>query len=609
MAAATGAILVAGAAPASAHAVLQGSDPPADAALDASPKAVTLTFSENVSVEDDAIRVIDTAGARVDDGHARSGESASQVVVGVDAGLASGTYVVSWRVVSADSHPISGAFAFGVGVTPDTSAVSAAAAANAGSSTVTFAAKVARFVAFAGVALLLGAVYFLVVLWPGGLRSRSARTVVWSGWGAAAVGSVALLFLQGLYTSGLGLSDLFGTAPLSATLGDRYGQLVLVRLVALLLAVPLLRSVFAGGGPDSKPKVARRPAVELAGLGAVVAVTLAAVGHASAGDDTWFATAVVTVHVAAMSVWLGGLVVLAFCLLRGVARQRAADTAEQPDNCEGEGEDEGEREQDQDADRWEFVPGRAVELARVLPRWSATAIAAVAAIVASGVLQTWREVGASGAFFGTEYGRLLLYKLWIFGVMLALGALGQRWVVRHYRPVVQALAAVDTAPGGPGGPGRPVRGRPRVSPGQVAALRRGVLFEVALGAAVLAVTAVLVNTVPARTSYSPPFAETVFAGPLTVDVEVDPTKTGPQTVHAYTYDPAGKVAPLEEASAQLSLPEAGIGPIAVPMVLAAPGHATAEGVQVPLPGQWQLRLTLRVSEFDQYVTTVFYEVR
>nr|MDT0667666.1 CopD family protein [Micromonospora sp. DSM 115978] len=133
---------------------------------------------------------------------------------------------------------------------------------------------------------------------------------------------------------------------------------------------------------------------------------------------------------------------------------------------------------------------------------------AVAAIVASGVLQTWREVGVFGAFFDTDYGRLLLYKLWIFGVMLALGAMAQRWVVRHYRPVVQALAAVDTAASGPA---EPPRSRPRATPSQVAALRRGVLFEVALGAAVLAVTAVLVNTIPARTSYSPPFAETVFA--------------------------------------------------------------------------------------------------
>nr|MDT0666345.1 copper resistance protein CopC [Micromonospora sp. DSM 115978] len=89
--AASAAILVASAAPASAHAVLQGSDPAGGATLEAAPAAVTLTFSEGVSVEDDAVRVIDTGGERVDAGDARSGESGSQVVVGLDGDLAQGT--------------------------------------------------------------------------------------------------------------------------------------------------------------------------------------------------------------------------------------------------------------------------------------------------------------------------------------------------------------------------------------------------------------------------------------------------------------------------------------------------------------------------------------
>jgi copper transport protein len=52
-----------------------------------------------------------------------------------------------------------------------------------------------------------------------------------------------------------------------------------------------------------------------------------------------------------------------------------------------------------------------------------------------------------------------------------------------------------------------------------------------------------------------------------------------------------------------------VGPLEVPLVQAAPGHVLAEGTQVPLPGEWQLRLTLRVNDFDQYVTTLFYHVR
>ncbi len=107
----------------------------------------------------------------------------------------------------------------------------------------------------------------------------------------------------------------------------------------------------------------------------------------------------------------------------------------------------------------------------------------------------------------------------------------------------------------------------------------------------------------------PPFADTVFAGPLTVQVDISPTRHGPQTLHIYTFDPVGKVAPLADASAQLSLPDAGVGPLPVSLTQVAPGHAIAQAMQVPLPGTWQLRLTLRVNDFDQYVTTLFYQVR
>jgi copper transport protein len=563
-----------------AHAVLARSDPPAGAELDAGPERITLGFTEQVSVEADAIRVLDASGGRVDSGGARAGRSASEATVGLKPGLARGTYVVGWRVVSADSHPISGAFAFGVGVAPAADAAVSASLDDSGSAAVGAAAGVARFVAFAGTALLLGGGFFLLVLWPAGAELRRARVLVWTGWGASAAAAVVLLFLQGLYTSGLGLADIAGSGPLSATLGDRYGRLILVRLVALALAVPLLRAALRRPPAPSRTaaiqgtaaiqrKAVLQGKIELAALGAVVAATFGMIGHGGTGELGGLASAAMSVHLVAISVWLGGLAVLAGCLLWPGGRAQAAD------------------------------------LVRVLPLWSRTAMASVALIVATGVYQSLREVAAVPALVETGYGRLLLYKILIVVLMLGLAVLARRWVVRHCRPVVHALASLDAtaAPAAAQGPERPAQ------PGEIAALRRGVIFEVVLGATALAITAVLVNTIPAKASYSPPFSDTVFAGPLTVDVQVKPTHRGLQNIHVYTYDPAGRAQPLEEARAQLSLPDAGVGPMDVPLVLPGPGHAAASGVPVQLPGVWQLRLTLRVDEFNQYVTTVFYEVR
>jgi copper transport protein len=540
-----------GVAPASAHALLTGTSPTDGAALAAAPTRIVISYSESVRVARDSIRVLDSAGARVDDGQARSGQKASQAMVALRPNLPKGTYVASWRVISADSHPISGAFAFGVGGPPEAGAANAEADTS-GSRTVGLLFGVARFAGYSGIGVLLGACFFLLMLWPQGLRASGASQLVAGAWGLSALAGLGQLILQGPYAAGLGLSGLGRWSVLSATLEERFGHLLLIRLLALCLAVPLLRRLFRTGSLD----VWRT--CELAGLGLVVAVTLAAIGHGSAGDLVWLATASLTVHVLGMSVWIGGLVVIALFLVR-----RAA----------------------------------AVELAKVLPRWSRVAAVAVAAIVISGLFQSWREIGTLRAVIDTSYGRLLLYKVWFVLGMIALGALAQRWVRRHY-----AGDHAD-ARSGPDGTGM----APSVA--ALSGLRRGVASELVVGAVVLGLTATLVNMVPARTSYAPPFTGTAFAGPMTVKVRVAPTRIGAESLDVYTWAPSGKPQKLVQASAALSLPTADLGPFEVPLDLAAPGHARSDRVQAPLAGKWQLRLTLRINDFDQYVTTLFYTVR
>ncbi len=542
-----------GVAPASAHALMTGTSPADGAALAAAPTRVVISYSESVRVSRDSIRVLDSAGARVDDGQAHSGQKASQAMVALRPDLPRGTYVASWRVISADSHPISGAFAFGVGGPPEAGAASAEADTS-GSRTVGFLFGVARFAGYAGIGVLLGACFFLLMLWPQGLRLSGASQLVAGAWGLSALAGLGQLLLQGPYTAGLGMSGLGRWSVLSATLEERFGHLLLIRLLALCLAVPLLRRMFRIGSLD----VWRT--CELAGLGLVVAVTLAAIGHGSAGDLVWLATASLTVHVLGMSVWIGGLVVIALFLVR-----RAA----------------------------------AVELAEVLPRWSRVAAVAVAVIVISGLFQSWREIGTLRAVIDTGYGRLLLYKVWFVLGMIALGALAQRWVRRHY---ADDHVDVRSGPDGTGTGTAP-------SVGALTGLRRGVASELVVGAVVLGLTATLVNMVPARTSYAPPFTGTAFAGPMTVKVRVAPTRIGAESLDVYTWAPSGKPQKLVQASAALSLPTADLGPFEVPLDLAAPGHARSDRVQAPLAGKWQLRLTLRINDFDQYVTTLFYTVR
>jgi len=97
------------AAPAAAHDQLLSADPPADAVLTAPPAAVSLSFSAEL---------LDISATVLVDGPAGPVEVTAPTVVGkqvtaaLPADLPNGPYVVTWRVVSGDGHPIQGTYDF-----------------------------------------------------------------------------------------------------------------------------------------------------------------------------------------------------------------------------------------------------------------------------------------------------------------------------------------------------------------------------------------------------------------------------------------------------------------------------------------------------------------
>jgi copper transport protein len=604
--------LVALAGPASAHAILEQSNPVDSSALSAPPKQVTLGFSESVTINSSSVQVVDAGGHRVDVGGARHGAQDSAVVIGLRPDLPRGTYIVSWRVISADSHPVSGGFFFGIGEAPDSAAAAKLARSGGAATSVSYTAGALRFLQFAGLALLIGTAFFALALWPAGrsststdrplgprtlgprtlgprtldLRTLGLRRALWTGWALTFVSTGLLILIQAPYSSGAGLTKIFASGPLSEVVHSRFGHLLLLRMLALALAVPLLLRALpglapmpaapGGGDTDAEANANARPEpgdlgrggqLELGALGLVVLLTVASAGHADAGPQTLLATVITMAHIAVASIWLGGLVALGLFLWAAAA------------------------------------PADGPELATVLTRWSRTAMISVGLLVASGLYQTWREVGTLAALPNTSYGKVLLVKLWLFALMAWLGWLNHRWVTRRRRLVVHALSATaDTVTGPPGPP--PTDGRNDLS-----VLRRGAAFEAAAGLAVLAVAAVLVNGVPARTSYAPPLKTTVQAGPLRAKVDVTPTTRGPETLRVTTTDSHGRPVTLGAALAELSLPSANLGPLSTPLTRIGPGQFGTNSLQAPLPGVWQLRLTLRIDDFDQYVTTVFYTVR
>jgi copper transport protein len=572
-----GGVLLVGASPAFAHAELVESDPAPGAVLTKSPPTITLQFTETVRAENGGVRVFDADGGRVDQGGVDvSGRTVRMPVPKLD----NGSYVVTWRVVSADSHPIQGAFTFQVGEGGGPGATSREVTglanrllgAQGGDKVVGAAYGVVRGLVFAGLALLIGGAAFAAAISPGARASKRARAIVGLGWVVTFVASIAGLALYGPYVSGLGIGEALSTSLLGDTLGERLGEIWLARIVVLLVAVPLLVLLFRRPGREEQ----RLPAWWLP-LGAVVAIALAATpglsGHAVSGD--WVSAAVIadTLHVLAMAVWLGGIVVLAAVTLR------KGNTIDQ--------------------------------LRETVPRFSRVALGCVAVLAATGAFQTWRQVGSLDALRSTDYGRILTVKLVLFAAIVVFAAFSREIVLRLFG--VPELSAAGTAAGPvvAGGSDDDLPAQIDTldqyeidDASEVRHLRRSVWGEIVLAVAVLAATALLVNAAPARTAVAQgseggAVAVTMKSKKVWVDFTATPGVTGANDVHANTLTPSGAPLDVTDLKVTIDLPDRNIAPIDVALRRLSPGHYYAPGFDVPIAGEWRVTAKPLVSEFDQ----------
>lgn len=374
-----------------AHAELERTNPANSAVLPDAPKVVDLQFSEAVEVAFGSIRVIDSDGRRADIGDPfHPGGRSDEVDVRLRGGMHNGTYLVSWRVVSDDSHPVSGEFTFSVGAP---GAAPTAGGASGGSVAVGLLLGTARFAGFAGLALLLGTSIFLLLCWPAGWADRRAGHLLAVGWWTTAGATVTALLLQGPYGAGSGLSSVVHGSVLQNTLSTRFGHAHVMRLWLLLafagVVVAQVRRATTRerGKPASSPRAGALVAVA---LGVALLATVAFAGHADDGSTRALALPIDVLHLTAMSAWLGGLATLAFCLLA--------------------------------------KPERPDELRTVMPRFSSLAADAVLILVVTGAFAAWRDLGSWGALTGTRQGLLLLLKLSVLGALLLAAAASRRWL-------------------------------------------------------------------------------------------------------------------------------------------------------------------------------------
>ena len=561
---------------ASAHAQLESSEPGQSAVLLVPPTQVVLHFGEPVEIDFGSLRVIRPGGGRVDAGatHHPGGDSHA-VATTLPPNLPDGTYIVAWRVISADSHPVHGAYVFSIGTAKGAGRADAVAATIAGQSgdpVVGVVFWVVRALAYVGLLVLVGLAVLVSTLWPEGGRSRRTGRVLWWSWWILLATTLSGILLQGVYASALPLTDAYRPALASAVLHTRFGEVELLRLV-LLAAMAVVLAGISGriGSHDDRRAPWVVAASGVVGLGLLSTPGLA--GHASTGSSPALGLALDVVHLSAASAWIGGLVLLATFL---VPRVTGASGPSDP-------------------------------LGLTL-RVSSVAFGAVVVVVATGVVQSVRQVGSMYALFHTSYGRTLVVKICLVVLLIAVGAVSRRLVHRR------AGSETDPDPGtdGPSMEAGPAPGSTAVlAPTHVTVdraafprrrLRRTVMAELAIALAVVGVTGALVNDVPARQAASQSFTYSFSTLGVQVNTIIDPARAGQvNQVHVYVLSRLGTPRGLAEFDLSATLPSQSIGPLSVPLVISGPGHYYANRFVLPVAGDWVLKYTVRTDAIDEQV--------
>ena len=579
--------------PAFGHAVLERSQPAANASVPTSPREVALWFTETVAPPFSSVTVVDHEGKPVGLGAVRVSGDQRGLIASLGE-VPRGVYTVRWRVLSAtDGHATSGFFVFAVGQSLP------AGLAPATQETVRPIAVVARWLGFLAALVLAGAAFFPVaVLRPAVARadrstaqsisrevsSRLRLLTLSAGLLVLVSGTVEFLLqaatlldtsVMKLVARGMFWSFLWGAKPGWSLLvrASMTGALLLpssprgriLRVATLAWVVLVGGLAMLLGGPLSlasslhmsvivlisavygllgvlaariTPEIAgvRVPefpwAEPLAGAGLLAGITMTA--HASGSG--LIAIQADWLHLAAAALWGGELVCLV-AIVRGAARVSREHIAQ-----------------------------------ILVPRFSAVAGVSVGVLILTGLYGVWLHIPALKDFVMTTYGQALGVKLLLVILILTLGALN-RFVF------VPRLAA-------------------STSQNVLRRLLRSIGGELTSAVGVVLAVAVMTSVPPANATLPLSVRKALtlvgVAGDMRVSLVVAPAVAGWNRFQLeVTGSDRRPLPPDARVLLRLTKLDEALDPILVQPPLQGPGLYTEEGSELALPGWWDVEVIVR----------------
>lgn len=532
-------IIVLGAQSADAHSQIDSSDPANGEMLKTSPKSISLSFSEDVDVTPNSIRLFNDRGKQVninDSASAANGEVRISVPT-----LEKGTYVVAWNVISADTHPVKGSFIFSV----DSKLNNKFAIdndfdkyfANSGDNQfLKIGFTISRFLIFTSLAVLVALMFFRIFILQGELTRKLNSLFLISALVCVASSVAAFAFYFSIARE-VGLAGVFNIGAFPQEFSFRFGTVTLLRLGSLL-------------GLSVVWKYWRRPSPIFGFVFSVLLVSsLVFAGHAVVGTHTYLALLSDFAHLYSASIWFGGLIIIPFVIKGKNGLQ-------------------------------------------IVRKFSKVALCCVVVIAITGVFAWWRQIGSIDAAMTTWFGQLVNFKTLFF-----VGTICVAFFTRNH---LRASSEKND------------------SPERTSKLLKLVYIESVLLVFVMVASALLVNSIPARTALSVPVSKQVSVSTGYLEITVDPPRVGSNQVHVYMLNKNGTPYPAIETGASLtndvikatwSNKDKEVSPIPVTMKFQGLNHFISLNSNVPFPGKWTLKVRIQISDFDVVEASIDVNIR
>ena len=539
-----------------AHATLLRSDPVPGSDLAAAPARVRLTFDERVEPVFNSLSVISLAGHRVDNGDVHVADDGSSIEVAL-APLSAGPYVVLWKVNSADGHQVHGEFGFGVrSAAPDDSALQRFVLPEQSVASKSFGVFV-KWMILTALVIWLGGIFFLLQIVSGArdterslphvaiIEQRSLRLLLAMPFVYIAC-ELEDLLAQTLTFSGLSLAKSLSAPTLAAVLfHTTYGEAWLARMAcAGVLCILLLFA--ASTSSDEGVRRSASVAVAAPFFGGAILLTFPLSGHATAVPRlAWLAVLCDWCHLVATTVWIGGLVHLAFAVAAIECQDHAAI---------------------------EF-------LGRMTARFSRFAKASVIVLLVTGVYAAWLHLPDWASFVTTAYGRTLFAKIGLVILILSVAAI-------NLRRVVPALLGV-----------RAHFGLARLWATRFAKLLR---LEIAMGLAILLLVALLTSLPPASAVAAGPINLTRSSPQGGVTVNLTPNRVGSNQVIVTLFDSSGhEVTNAASVNVYLQMRDMDMALDTIPAQREPDGTYRAL-VDLSMAGRWRLSVEVSPERGDDF---------